>query len=75
MFPQELYKGYKAFESAEVSLNGYRKQRVEKDRKKTIRYYDEISYSGFDKVLNPTKVEIGPQVLFELQIMYELVSE
>lgn len=72
VFPSQRYKGYQAFESSGLEYYGSGSKRfVEEERKKTTRYYDEINFSEFDKCINPEKIEIGLQAIFEIQIKYE----
>lgn len=70
--PNDLSRSYQAYESSDIEYLGYRSRKFkEEERKKTTVYYDELNYSGFDKYINADKVEVGLQVIFELQIKYE----
>ena len=66
-YPGQLYKSYKAYESSDVygEFNNY----VIKDlRKNTTFYYDAISYSGFDNVINPVITQPAVEFVLHLQM-------
>lgn len=72
VFPNQLYEGYQAFESSEVDVRGYRARAIiEQEKKKTLRYYEGVSFSGFDRIIHPDKVSIGLQAIFEIQLIFE----
>ena len=76
VFPNQLYKGYQAYGSSNLEFNRYRsKGYIEEERKKTTRYYDPINYSGFDQYINPNKISVGLQAVFELQIKYSILRK
>lgn len=76
VFPYELYESYTAFESSDLEYNTYRSKRViEKRHKKTTSYYDAIDFSKFDKYINPDKISVGLQAVFQIQVRYERLQE
>ncbi|MCB0852797.1 MAG: hypothetical protein KDD63_11265, partial [Bacteroidetes bacterium] len=76
VFPNQLYKGYQAYGSSNLEFNRYRsKGYIEEERKKTTRYYDPINYSGFDQYINPNKISVGLQAVFELQLKYSILRK
>ena len=75
IFPKSQYKSYQAFESSQLDIyrNNYGRNYVQKEaRKHRTFYYEGVSTSGFDKVINPNKPEIGLQYVFMLSVQYEL---
>jgi uncharacterized protein YggE len=71
-YPSELYKTYTASNSSVVEFDG---PRVRKDLKAaTTYYYDTISYSGLDKVINPAVTEPAVEFVFSLQIKYKIAN-
>lgn len=74
IFPKTQYKMYQAFESAEIETNyNNRNQYLKKiARKNKTFYYDGISSAGFDKVINPTQMEVGIQYILTLTMSYKI---
>lgn len=72
--PKSQYKTYQAFESSEILTNSNsRVQYLKKmERKNKTFYYDGISGSGFDKVINPNQTEIGIQYSITLTVSYKI---
>jgi len=70
-YPGQLYKGYKAYESSEV-YGEYDNYVIKDLRKSTTFYYDPISYSGFDKVINPAVTEPAVEFVLNLAIKYQI---
>jgi len=70
-YPGQLYKGYKAYESSEV-YGDYDNYVIKDLRKSTTFYYDPISYSGFDKVINPAVTEPAVEFALNLAIKYHI---
>ena len=69
--PSQLYKSYTAYESSDVY--GQYTNYVKKDlRKSTTYYYDKMSYSGFDKIINPTVTEPAVEFVLTLQIKFQI---
>lgn len=69
--PESQYKNYKAFESSE--LESYDSSLVKKlARKNSTFYYDGISHSGIDKIIDTASPEIGIQYVFTLTISYKI---
>ncbi|MEM6804480.1 MAG: SIMPL domain-containing protein [Bacteroidota bacterium] len=72
IFPESRYKKYEAARSSEVVAYSYRSKRFKEDqRKKQTYFYEGMSYSGFDRLINPQKVKVGLQAVFSLQIKFE----
>lgn len=73
VYPDVSYKSYRAFESSEVEQSygkssGWKKTAC----KSQTFYFDRISYSGFDKVINPDNAEIGVQFVLEFKIQFDI---
>ncbi|MBK7884627.1 MAG: SIMPL domain-containing protein [Chitinophagaceae bacterium] len=74
-YPTELYKSYKAFAQNRYSNNYWRNEKETKELHKfETFYYDPVSYSGFDKIINPVVIEPMVQVALTLQIKYDMVK-
>ena len=72
-YPNARYKSYAAFESSDVRDESYKSSIVKKEeRKNTTFYYDAISPSGFDAIINPSSPIVGVQYVLELKIRYNL---
>ncbi|MEI7486837.1 MAG: SIMPL domain-containing protein [Chryseobacterium sp.] len=75
IFPKSQYQNYSAFESSDVSYmsNRYDVSYIRKEERKAKTYYYEgTDYSGFDKVINESKPEIGIQYILSLTVKYDL---
>ncbi|AZA53867.1 SIMPL domain-containing protein [Chryseobacterium sp. G0201] len=75
VFPKSQYQHYSAFESSDVSYmsNRYDVSYIRKEERKAKTYYYEgTDYSGFDKVINESKPEIGIQYILSLTVKYDL---
>lgn len=75
VFPKSQYQNYSAFESSDVSYmsNRYDVSYIRKEERKAKTYYYEgTDYSGFDKVINESKPEIGIQYILSLTVKYDL---
>ena len=71
--PESQYKNYKAFESAELESYSSNTNILKKiARKNSTFYYDGISQSGIDKVINNGTPEVGIQYFLTLTINYKL---
>lgn len=72
--PESQYKNYKAFESSELeSYSGSSNSLVKKlARKNSTFYYDGISQSGIDKIIDNASPEIGIQYVLTLTISYKI---
>lgn len=70
-YPSQLYKAYTAEESSEVygSYSNYTRKDLNKS---ATYYYDRASYSGFDKVLNPTVTEPAVEFVLSLQLKFQI---
>lgn len=70
-YPAQLYRAYTAEESSEVygSYSNYTRKDLNKG---ATYYYDRASYSGFDKVLNPTVTEPAVEFMLLLQLKFQL---
>jgi uncharacterized protein YggE len=69
-YPAQLYKSYTAYEAVETYYsNPIKKKDI---RKSPTFYYDKMSYSGFDKVLNPNVVAPAVEFCLSLQIKFQL---
>lgn len=70
--PSQLYKSYTAYESGDV-YGGYSSSYTKKDmRKSTTYYYDKMSYSGLDKIINPIVTEPVVEFVLTLQIKFQV---
>ena len=72
--PESQYKNYTAYESSEIesyygSSNAIAKKLA---RKNNTFYYDGISQSGMDKVINVNSPEVGIQYVLTLNITYKI---
>ncbi|MET3538696.1 SIMPL domain-containing protein [Chryseobacterium limigenitum] len=75
IFPKSQYQNYSAFESSDISYmnNRYDVSYIRKEERKAKTYYYEgTDYSGFDKVINESKPEIGIQYILSLTVKYDL---
>lgn len=75
VFPKSQYQNYSAFESSDVSYmsNRYDVSYIRKEERKAKTYYYEgTDYSGFDKMINESKPEIGIQYILSLTVKYDL---
>ncbi|MGG9971766.1 SIMPL domain-containing protein [Ferruginibacter sp. SUN002] len=72
-YPSDLYKSYKAF-TQNYYENYYwlRDNETKRLHKFQTYYYDEINYSGFDKVINPVILEPTIQVALTIQLKYDI---
>jgi len=71
--PISQYKNYKAYESSEFESYSNNSNVLKKiARKNSTFYYDGISQSGIDKVINNSTPEVGIQFLLTLTINYKL---
>lgn len=65
--PSQLYKSYTP--NVSVQYSDYSSHSRRKDLKKsTTYYYDKISYSGFDKVINPVVIEPAVEFVLTIQV-------
>lgn len=70
-YPSQLYKSYTPNITTQYSDYGSYSKR--KDLKQnTTYYYDKISYSGFDKVINPIVTEPAVEFVLMLQIKFDI---
>lgn len=72
--PETQYKKYSAYESSEIesyygSSNAITKKLA---RKNNTFYYDGVSQSGMDKVINVNSPEVGIQYVLTLNITYKI---
>ncbi len=68
-FPRDFYKNYQAFNS--ISMEALKKNKgVYEVKKQTSYYYDPISYSHYDVVINPSIVEPVIQIGMEIKLQY-----
>jgi uncharacterized protein YggE len=74
VFPETQYKTYQAFETAEIQTNYNNRSPYLKKiaRKNKTFYYDGISSTGFDKVINPNQTEVGIQYVLTLTMTYKI---
>ncbi|WP_130735881.1 SIMPL domain-containing protein [Flavobacterium sp. J27] len=76
-FPKTQYKKYQAYESADVETY-YRNRSQSQNfiqkiaRKNTTFYYDGVPLSGFDKIIDVAKSEIGIQYVLNLTVTYKI---
>lgn len=71
--PEMQYKNYKAYESSDVeSSYGTSNYARKIARKNNTFYYDGISQSGMDKVINPAETEVGIQYVLTLNVSYKI---
>ena len=72
--PQTQYKNYKAFESSEFETYYNSQNAIMKKiaRKNSTFYYDGISQSGIDKIINSNSPEVGIQYVLTLTIIYKI---
>ena len=75
VYPKTQYKKYEAYESSSLSVHSknYASHYVQQEaRKNKTFYYDGIQTSGFDKIINASKPDIGIQYVMTLTMIYEL---
>ena len=72
--PQTQYKNYRAFESSEFETYYNSSNAIMKKiaRKNSTFYYDGISQSGIDKIINTNSPEVGIQYLLTITITYKI---
>ena len=72
--PQTQYKNYKAFESSEFETYYNSQNAIMKKiaRKNSTFYYDGISQSGIDKIINSNSPEVGIQYVLTLTIIFKI---
>lgn len=75
VFPKTQYSTYQAYESSEVQANyNHNNQKYLKkiERKNKTFYYNGLSTSEFDKVINPNQTEVGIQYVLSLTVSYKI---
>jgi uncharacterized protein YggE len=72
IYPTHRYKSYAAYSSSEYNLPYNSNYAVKNQRKTETFYYDKVSNSGYDKILNDNQLEPTVQFSFLLQVKYEL---
>lgn len=71
--PENQYKNYKAYESSDVeSYYGTTTYARKIARKNNTFYYDGISQTGMDKIINGNATEVGIQYVLTLNITYKI---
>jgi len=71
--PENQYKNYKAYESSDVeSYYGNSTYARKIARKNNTFYYDGISQTGMDKIINGNSPEVGVQYVLTLNISYKI---
>lgn len=74
LYPEQLYKSYTPNLSAQYyDYSTYSKKK--ELRKSTTYYYDNISYSGFDKVIHPIVTEPAVEFVLTLQIKFQVAAK
>jgi len=72
-YPSQLYDKYEAFEGTSVDYNYYERSKsiVRKPKIQSF-YYNPMSYSTFDKVINPIIIEPAIQFLLKIRVRYSI---
>ncbi len=70
-YPKQLYRRYTPNQTTEFYSSSSLGKRKDL-RKSTTYYYDPISYSGFDKTINPIITEPAVQFVLELQLKFDI---
>lgn len=69
-YPSQLYKSYTPNSTTEVSIEDYfRKKDL---RQSTTFYYNKLSNSGFNAIINPDIAEPAIEFVFKLEIKFEI---
>ena len=73
--PKHLYKKYnEAHETSQVRRDYHNQYSTKKVRKETTYYYDKISTTDVDKVIDPISPIVGIQYVLEVQMIYKFAS-
>jgi hypothetical protein len=72
-FPSEMYDGYTAYESEQVSQP--RNEIIQNLRKTHTFYFNPLNADGFDTVINPVIIEPVVQYTLYLKLKYELAPK
>lgn len=70
--PTDRYKSYVSYSASEYDLPYNSNYVIKNQRKVETFYYDKVSNSGYDKILNDNYLEPVVQFSFVLQVKYEI---
>src|SRR5262249_3874026 len=74
-FPTELYDSYAAYESEDVNAGYYRQKYVMQGaRKSRTFFFNALTASSFDSVINPVVIEPMVQSTLYLKVKYEIAQ-
>lgn len=74
ILPSSNYKSYVASETSSVNFNSKKNYLVKDLRKSKTYFYNGISSTGIDKIVNSKMTEVPIQYLLELDIKYNIVK-
>jgi len=72
-YPANLYKKYAPDQSVTTLQTDYNSKMVIKELNSAQTfYYDQLDYSGYDKIINPVVIEPMVEFILNLQVKYKI---